>query len=424
MDPLLIECPSASRPSASSCACRGAATGRRQRRDRGVARRARALAAVGRRDAELDESEATCRRQQARFILREDLVMFMFLRDAEAARASSSAAPGCTASTGPAPLRDRLLATDRVRRTRLRHRGGARDGAPGLRPPRRAPGRDPHGRRQRAQLEGRRARRLHARGADALRREQRPPASRAARASMRACAGPRNRWAAAPRDAGAARARSVVDAGAGREAIDRVGDDAVDAEGIQPARLGRVVHRVDQGAHARRRARGRASPHRRSAWFVTTATQPSASASSSQPVRSVVEQQAARQRAARPSRAPSSAAGWNDVRSGGVAAAARARRRRGDDAAGLALVARRRLDLDVEHEAVAQAVARDRRRSSAPARRRRRAECQPPASRRESSLHGRADAGPRPEVVRCSVASWRRKGTPSADSLTSHSKAR
>jgi RimJ/RimL family protein N-acetyltransferase len=30
----------------------------------------------------VDESEATCRRQQGRFILREDFVMFMFLRDA------------------------------------------------------------------------------------------------------------------------------------------------------------------------------------------------------------------------------------------------------------------------------------------------------------------------------------------------------
>ncbi len=31
----------------------------------------------------VDESEATCRRQQGRFILREDFVMFMFLRDAD-----------------------------------------------------------------------------------------------------------------------------------------------------------------------------------------------------------------------------------------------------------------------------------------------------------------------------------------------------
>lgn len=31
----------------------------------------------------VDESEATCRRQQGRFILREDLVMFMFLRGAD-----------------------------------------------------------------------------------------------------------------------------------------------------------------------------------------------------------------------------------------------------------------------------------------------------------------------------------------------------
>ena len=31
----------------------------------------------------VEESEATCRRQQGRFILREDIVMFMFLRDAD-----------------------------------------------------------------------------------------------------------------------------------------------------------------------------------------------------------------------------------------------------------------------------------------------------------------------------------------------------
>ena len=50
-----------------------------------------------------------------------------------------------------------------------------------------------HGRQQRAQLEGRRARRLHARGAAALRRRRRRAASRAARASMRGCGAPRSR---------------------------------------------------------------------------------------------------------------------------------------------------------------------------------------------------------------------------------------
>ena len=49
----------------------------------------------------VDESEAHCRRQQARFILREDFVLLIFAAPAPtAARASSSAAPACTASTG------------------------------------------------------------------------------------------------------------------------------------------------------------------------------------------------------------------------------------------------------------------------------------------------------------------------------------
>src|SRR6187455_566364 len=48
----------------------------------------------------VDESEAHCRRQQARFLLREDFVFFMFVRDAAGAKASSSAPPACTASTG------------------------------------------------------------------------------------------------------------------------------------------------------------------------------------------------------------------------------------------------------------------------------------------------------------------------------------
>ena len=42
----------------------------------------------------------------------------------------------------------------------------------------------------------------------------------------------------------------VGDAGAGREAVDGVGDDAVDAERVEPPRLGRIVDGVDEAAQA------------------------------------------------------------------------------------------------------------------------------------------------------------------------------
>ena len=50
--------------------------------------------------------------------------------------------------------------------------------------------------------------------------------------------------------------------------------------------------------------------------------------------------------------------------------------------------------------------------------------CQRPASSRDSSLQFRSAARPRAVVVRSSVASCSRKGTSSALSFTSHSKAR
>ncbi len=116
------------------------------------------------------ESEAHCRRQQARFILREDFVLLMFLRGADGMRRRAGrrdrAAPD---RLDAAQVRDRLLEEDRLRRARPGHRGGSRAGPPRLRFARRTPGRNPHGRQQRGELARRGAGRLHARGAAALR---------------------------------------------------------------------------------------------------------------------------------------------------------------------------------------------------------------------------------------------------------------
>ena len=159
----------------------------------------------------VDESEAHCRRQQARVPPARGLRLpDLRARRPTAAKASSRRHRPAPDRLDAAPLRDRLLAQDRLRGPRHRHRGGAGAGAARLRRARRAPRRDPHGRQQRAQLEGRRARRLHARGAAALRRRRRRAASRAARGSMRACAAPRSRWVADAERAWASSARDVA----------------------------------------------------------------------------------------------------------------------------------------------------------------------------------------------------------------------
>ena len=144
----------------------------------------------------VDESEANCRRQQAKFILREDFVFLIFdRRGRRPGRRAARRHRPAPDRLDPAPVRDRLLAQDRLRRPRHRHRGDPGDGAARLRFARRPPRRAAHGRQQRAQLEGRRARRLHARGAASLRRRQLRAASRAARGSMRGCGARRSRSA-------------------------------------------------------------------------------------------------------------------------------------------------------------------------------------------------------------------------------------
>ena len=128
---------------------------------------------------------------------------------------------------GAAPLRDRLLAQERLRRPRLRHRGGARARAHGLRFARRPPRRDPHGRQQRQrswQVAERAGFTLEA----ILRFDAATPQGEPR--STRVYARVHRRRRADGRSGRVRRARSVRHVGARREAIDRVGDDAVDAD--------------------------------------------------------------------------------------------------------------------------------------------------------------------------------------------------
>ena len=149
-----------------------------------------------------------------------------------------------------AQVRDRLLAEDRLRGTRLRHRGGAGAGAARLRRARRAPARDPHGRRQRARA-GRVAERAGFTLEALLRLDSVDAGGRAAQ-HARLCARARRRGADGPERLSAARRRLSRRRCAGREAVDRVGDDAVDAERVEPPRLGRIVDGVDAARACRR----------------------------------------------------------------------------------------------------------------------------------------------------------------------------
>ena len=177
-----------------------------------------------------------------------------------AAKASSSAAPACIASTGrcagsrsatgvrPACEQGAGFVTEAVRAlARL-----AFDALDARRVEIRMR------RQQRAQLARRRARRLHARGAAATAIPLTPAGEPRGTRGLRARA--RRRGADRRRPADARAGALVGDAGAGREAVDRVGDDAVDAERDQPRRLGRVVDRVDERAQAGAVDAARAAP--------------------------------------------------------------------------------------------------------------------------------------------------------------------
>ena len=133
----------------------------------------------------VDESEAHCRRQQARFILREDFVMLVFLRGADGCEGELVGGTGLHRidwalrkfeigywrKTG---CGQRGLATEAVRAlARLAFDNSTRAGSRSA------------WTTQRAQLEGRRARRLHARGAAALRLGRRRSAA-AQHADLRA----------------------------------------------------------------------------------------------------------------------------------------------------------------------------------------------------------------------------------------------
>ena len=331
-----------------------------------LARRARALDALGRHGADASTSrKRTAGASRRRFILREDFVLLHASRAAPtAARASSSAAPACTASTGrcassrsatgarPA-AHGRGFVTEAVRAARA---AGLRRRSP------RAGSRSAWTTATRAA--GSVAERAGFTLEALLRFDAATPARRAAQhARLRARARRRGADRARAPGASACARDSVGDAGAGREAVDRVGDDAVDAERIEPARLGRIVDGVDEAAQAGAVRCGRARPRPSPSSCVTTATQPSACASASQPARSASSSRRARQlrrgrRARRRARS-----GWNEVSSGGVAP--RRPRARPPSAPTTRPVSRsppgRRLDLDVEREVVAQAEAGDRR---------------------------------------------------------------
>ena len=166
-----------------------------------------------------------------------------------------------------------------------------------------------------------------------------------------------------------------------------------------------------------------------SAWLHTTATQPSISAVSSQPVHNWSSNRP-RGRSGAASRAPSSDSIWKEVNRGGMvapchrlAAAAATTSPVTFSAPGVGLTSIfNRWPLARQYRDTASSVG-----SGSPAKER---ECQPPASSRLRSDQGRLPAtalrGPfsKALVVRSSVASCSRKGTPSALSLTSHSNMR
>ena len=160
-----------------------------------------------------------------------------------------------------------------------------------------------------------------------------------------------------------------------------------------------------------------------SVWLVTMATQPSWAAMSRQPGHRL-SSSSARGRCGAVSRAPCRASGRKELSSGGtawpahsLAACSATTRPVIDSWPGVGLISM----------LSCKPLARMKRASPAsvgngsPAWARL---CQLPASSCDSADHGWSPAVPWPLVVRSSVASCSRKGTPSADSLTSHSKAR
>ena len=143
----------------------------------------------------VDESEAHCRRQQARFILREDFVLLIFLRERrrrrgrarrrhrpaphrlDAAQASRSATGGRPAAKGAA-CSPRRCARSRGWRSTCSTRAGSRSAWTTTTRPAGVSPSAPASRSRRSCASTRRRRR----------------ASRAARASTRAFAAPRSRW--------------------------------------------------------------------------------------------------------------------------------------------------------------------------------------------------------------------------------------
>ena len=112
----------------------------------------------------IEDSEAYCRRMHAKFLLREDLVLLILERGSEGAAVRCSAV-GLHRIDWIALLRVGYL---RRKGGRPRIVSEAVGGCALAGPPRRAPSRDPHGRRQRAEPESCGACWLHVRGLVAL----------------------------------------------------------------------------------------------------------------------------------------------------------------------------------------------------------------------------------------------------------------
>jgi hypothetical protein len=155
----------------------------------------------------------------------------------------------------------------------------------------------------------------------------------------------------------------------------------------------------------------------------TIATQSSERATSNQPSHSV-SSNSPRGNSGRAARAACSDSGRNEVSSGGTASPAQIR---AAYCATTSPVSRSRPGVGLISMFRKWRLARQKRAafskvgSGSPAWAR---ECQLPASSRASCSQGWSPARPMPLVVRSSVASCSRKGTPSADSFTSHSNMR
>ena len=196
MDPLLIDVPE--RIETERLVLRCAARRRRRGHERGglrLARRARAVAAVGGHDAERRRVGGALPAPAGPLHpargLRDADVRARRRRRRGRARRRHRPAPH---RLGAAPLRDRLLAQGRLRRARRRQRSGAGAGPAGLRL-----GSARAGSRSAWTTTTSAAGRSPSAPASRSRRccastRPRRSASRAARASMRACAAPRSRW--------------------------------------------------------------------------------------------------------------------------------------------------------------------------------------------------------------------------------------